>query len=108
MASTYLRGTLQPGCWGQESLDLSCSHRRAWQIYAESIKSLAFYAIQCPNAIAFAKGHCCHSTAMLNAVKVGEPLGNLTRGIYHLYTNDRSPLAKSKEESTNCDLTSPN
>merc|ERR1712018_178475 len=50
----------QPGCEGRESLDLSCSHRKAWQMYMESIQKEKpkFFAIECTDAQAFAKGYC--------------------------------------------------
>ena len=57
----------QPGCEGRESLDLSCSHRKAWQMYMESIRSNKpnFFAVHCKNAEAFVKGLCCHSKGEL-------------------------------------------
>ena len=94
----------QPGCEGRESLDLSCSHRKAWQIYMESIqtKKNLFFAVKCPSSEAFALGHCCHSHALLNLALMGESAHNTTRGTYYLYTNTDNPYAKKKSESINC------
>ena len=64
----------QPGCEGRESLDLSCSHRKAWQMYMESIQKdkPKFFAIECTDAQAFAKGYCCHGKSMLKMAIMGE------------------------------------
>jgi len=97
----------QPGCEGHESLDLSCSHRKAWQMFAESIGNTAklFFAVSCQSAEEFAEGHCCDSRALLNLAIMGEPAHNGTRGEFYLYTNTDNPLAKNKNDSINCHLT---
>lgn len=97
----------QPGCEGKESLDLSCSHRKAWQMYAESIQKdkPSFFAVSCESAEAFAQGYCCHSRALLSLAIMGEPAHNQTRGTFFLFTNTESPLAKNKDDSINCHLT---
>ena len=96
----------QPGCEGRESLDLSCSHRKAWQMFAESIDSgkKPFFAVKCQNSQIFAQGGCCHSKALLNLALMGEAAHNQTRGTYYLFTNTESPLAQDKEDSINCHL----
>ncbi len=99
----------QPGCEGRESLDLSCSHRKAWQMFAESIvndkKQEKFFAVECASADAFAQGFCCHSSALLHLAIMGEGAHNQTRGTFYLFTNTESPLAMSREDSINCQLT---
>merc|ERR1711962_610782 len=94
----------QPGCEGHESLDLSCSHRKAWQMFAESIGNTAklFFAVSCESSEDFAKGHCCDSRALLNLAIMGEATHNQTRGQFYLYTNTYNPLAKNKNDSINC------
>jgi hypothetical protein len=96
----------QPGCEGRESLDLSCSHFKAWQMFSESIQSdkPTFFGVNCGSGDAFAQGYCCHSQALLNLAIMGEPIHNHTRGAFYLYTNKESPLAKNKEDSINCHL----
>ena len=95
----------QPGCEGRESLDLSCSHRKAWQMYAESIQdSRKFFAIQCANAEAFKSGHCCHAQALLRLAIMGEYIHNGTFGAFHFLTHRETPLAMRKEDSINCHL----
>ena len=96
----------QPGCEGRESLDLSCSHRKAWQMFAESIGNTAklFFAVSCKNAQEFAKGSCCDSRALLNLAIMGEPTHHQYKGAFYLYTNTDSPLAKNKNDSINCHL----
>ena len=96
----------QPGCEGHESLDLSCSHRKAWQMYAESIQesSAKFFAVRCESGQAFVEGYCCHPRALLHLAIMGEQAHRQTRGTYYLFTNMDNPLAKLKDDSINCNL----
>lgn len=96
----------QPGCEGRESLDLSCSHRKAWQMYSQSIipDNGQFFAVKCSSGQDFSQGFCCHSRALLNLAIMGEDAHNQTRGTFYLLTNIETPLAKPKGDSINCNL----
>ena len=71
----------QPGCRGRESLDLLCSHLRAWKIYEDSIEGSEFYAIQCPTFQEFESRSCCENQVVL----LGDQTLNNTRGIFLLH-----------------------
>ena len=91
----------QPGCWGHESLDLLCSHLRAWKIFEDSIEGSEFYAMQCDNFQDFQSGSCCDHKNQV--VLLGDQTRNSTRGIFYFYTNSVKPFVMDKQSSVNCD-----
>lgn len=97
----------QPGCEGQESLDLTCSHFKAWQMYSETIPrdKQDFFALRCESAESFDSGLCCQRPNKLDLALMGEQTHNHTRGTFYLWTKSQSPHVKPKEESVNCKWT---
>ncbi|XP_059095496.1 pancreatic triacylglycerol lipase-like [Tigriopus californicus] len=93
----------QPGCKGKESVDLSCSHFRAWHFFGTSI-SLSpphYYGIKCESEEDFLSDRCCMKLDSLDTVIMGHHTPNTTRGKYYLYTNFLDPKP-TIQESTSC------
>lgn len=81
---------IQPGC----GFDIkgSCSHRRSYLYYAESVKNpLAFVSTPCLEWKVFKARECGHTFAK---VTMGEFTPNWASGSYYLYTNKESPFNK--------------
>ncbi|KAK0176250.1 hypothetical protein PV328_000403 [Microctonus aethiopoides] len=84
------QGLLQPGCI-HEDAKFVCSHRRAWKYYAESISSeYGFPALKCQTWEPTVNNCTRNPEAFM-----GFAVSPLTRGIFLLYTNSRSPFARS-------------
>ena len=90
----------QPGCQGRESIDLLCSHLRAWKIFEDSIEGSEFYAIQCPTFQDFESGSCCDNGNLVAIL--GDQTRNNTRGIFYFYTNSVKPFVMGRKLSINC------
>ncbi|XP_065224445.1 lipase member I-like [Planococcus citri] len=87
------KGTSQPGCDG----DVSCSHRRATEMFAESINSkVKFIARKCDHNSYFVTFRSCDGNSK-KRIEVGEyckpPVDEKDTGTYHLQTNDHPPYA---------------
>lgn len=86
-------GGVQPGC----GVDVSgmCSHSRAWEVFAESIRnSNGFWATRCNNFDAIKKKKCPSSGN--SQVMGSEPVNRGANGIYYLSTNSKSPFAQGR------------
>uniref|UniRef100_A0AAG5CS31 Lipase domain-containing protein n=1 Tax=Anopheles atroparvus TaxID=41427 RepID=A0AAG5CS31_ANOAO len=85
-------GKHQPGClpW---LFGMSCSHGRAWELYAESIYTqVGFKAVSCDSIEQIEESVC---RIDLPTVDMGgEPVNKTKAGIYVLSTNSRFPYAK--------------
>ncbi|CAH0696477.1 unnamed protein product [Spodoptera exigua] len=80
-------GSKQPNCPPTHILD-SCSHSRAWLLFAESVTNPdAFIAVACPNWDDFQNQRCNYS----NLSPMGLPSRPGTRGTYYLSTADAPP-----------------
>ena len=90
----------QPGCEGKESLDLLCSHLRAWKIFEDSIEGQQFYALKCSNFQDFQSGNCCQNENKV--ALLGDQVQNDTRGIYYFYTSSYKPFNLGRKLSINC------
>ncbi|KAM3956621.1 pancreatic triacylglycerol lipase [Aphomia sociella] len=78
-------GSEQPECL----LSISCSHSRAWLLFAEStINPDAFPAVRCDSWTAFQNGSCHKEISYM-----GFPSRHGTRGIYYLQTAGESPYS---------------
>lgn len=78
---------LQPGCD-----DIICSHKRAYQYYAESVyptNDYAFLGIQCSSLADLDAGRC-----MGKRYPMGYATPPTQTGEYYLRTNDRTPYGK--------------
>ncbi|KAK0167247.1 hypothetical protein PV327_004672 [Microctonus hyperodae] len=81
------QGSLQSGCTHS---NLACSHRRAWEYYAESISSeYGFPALKCQKWEPIVNNCTKNPEAFM-----GFATSPLTRGIFLLYTNSKSPFAR--------------
>ncbi|XP_075985087.1 pancreatic triacylglycerol lipase-like [Anticarsia gemmatalis] len=79
------RGSEQPNCLFQ-----TCSHSRAWELYAESISNTTgFPAVSCASWKAFQKGECDNNTVSY----MGFGCSPSTRGMFALQTADTPPYA---------------
>ncbi|KAL0811655.1 hypothetical protein ABMA28_009105 [Loxostege sticticalis] len=75
-------GSQQPNC-----LLSTCSHSRAWQLFAESvINEAAFPAVKCDSWEAFTKGKCFNEISYM-----GLPCKPGTTGLYYLQTRGDPP-----------------
>ncbi|XP_060533417.1 pancreatic triacylglycerol lipase-like [Cylas formicarius] len=81
-------GTVQAGCF---LLDAACSHKRAIDLYAESVgKENNFVSTKCDNYDHYINGNCRNeSTALMG----GFNLETRARGDYYLTTNSHPPYA---------------
>lgn len=78
--------SVQPGC-----IDPSCSHKRAWELYAETVypkteKSLL--AVKCNSLLSLTTGGC-----VGNPIPLGFACPKTAKGNFFLKTNDKSPFA---------------
>jgi len=91
----------QPGCANKESLDLSCSHFRAWQLFVQSVyaahsssaQNPVLLARRCPSYSHLIKGQCC----LGNTTSLGDGVSRDARGSYHLRTTTKPYLLPSAE-----------
>lgn len=84
-------GSKQPGCTANVILACACSHGRAMEYYAESIRtSRPFYGWKCDSFVNFASGNCKSQNIapMGGAQPVDAPTGK-----YYLWTDSRAPFA---------------
>ncbi|XP_058118094.1 phospholipase A1-like [Anopheles ziemanni] len=85
-------GKSQPGClpW---LFGMSCSHGRAWELYAESVyTAVGFKAVPCDNIEQIVESVC---RVDLPTVEMGgEPANKTKAGIFVLSTNSRFPYAR--------------
>ncbi|XP_053984241.1 endothelial lipase-like [Hylaeus volcanicus] len=80
-------GITQPGC----GTNVSCSHGRAYEYFAESINSeVGFWARQCDNSLEFRTGLC--NLHPLVRVAGAEPDVNI-KGVYYVKTRSSPPYA---------------
>lgn len=80
--------SVQPGC-----LDPSCSHARAWELYAESVypgNENKLIAVKCNSILSLDTGACPGK-----AIPLGFACPKTAKGNYFLKTNDKSPFARS-------------
>ncbi|XP_026728555.1 pancreatic lipase-related protein 2-like [Trichoplusia ni] len=83
-------GSTQPGCLPALLL-ATCSHSRAWLLYAESVNNpQAFVAAPCASWKDFRKGNCDFNR--LSLMGYGCPPG--TTGTYYLQTSDAPPFGR--------------
>uniref|UniRef100_A0A2C9GRW6 Uncharacterized protein n=1 Tax=Anopheles arabiensis TaxID=7173 RepID=A0A2C9GRW6_ANOAR len=84
-------GILQPGCWGSGQNPMACSHHRAPDYYAESIRSLTgFWGWSCQSYVYYLLGFCPQNNAQVIA---GEDCPTGTEGMFMITTNPASPFA---------------
>ncbi|XP_063833760.1 pancreatic triacylglycerol lipase-like isoform X1 [Ostrinia nubilalis] len=75
-------GSLQPNCLWE-----TCSHSRAWRLFAESVlNEAAFPAVKCESWEAFSKKRCSNEVSYM-----GFPSQPGTTGLYYLQTGEVSP-----------------
>jgi len=90
----------QPGC-DKETMDLSCSHFRAWQLFVQSIyaahsassQNPVLVASLCPSYSQLNNGQCCQG----NTTSLGEGVSMEARGSYHLRTTTKPYLLPPAE-----------
>ncbi|XP_049532269.1 phospholipase A1-like [Anopheles darlingi] len=85
-------GKHQPGClpW---LFGISCSHGRAWELYAESVYTpVGFSAVPCDNMQQIAGSVC--RVDLPKVIMGGEPVNNTKAGIFVLSTNSEFPYAR--------------
>ncbi|XP_052872169.1 vitellogenin-1-like [Anopheles cruzii] len=78
--------SVQPGC-----LDPSCSHKRAWELYAETVypeNEKSLLAIKCNSLLSLNTGGC-----VGNPVPLGFACPTSSKGNFFLKTNNKSPFA---------------
>lgn len=85
-------GHVQLGC---KITDLSCSHARSYQYFAESINSkIGFIGVQCSNYIDYLQNKCANNPrGIMGGAK---PQAGL-KGSYYLKTNDKAPFARGSQ-----------
>nr|XP_049701707.1 pancreatic lipase-related protein 2-like [Helicoverpa armigera] len=82
-------GSKQPNCLFQ-----TCSHSRAWNLYAESILNRdAFLAVKCANHTVFMKGQCDYNDTRI----MGYFSSPESRGQYFLQTSGKVPYGRRSE-----------
>ncbi|XP_062554608.1 phospholipase A1 VesT1.02-like [Armigeres subalbatus] len=84
-------GRSQPGC----GVDVAgtCAHSRAWEFFAESVRTGRFNSVRCANYDQILNNNCVSSGANRNMG--GEPSNiGIASGVYHLTTNGNSPFAR--------------
>ncbi|XP_050503652.1 lipoprotein lipase-like [Diabrotica virgifera virgifera] len=82
-------GQSQPGCRGNSSE--SCSHARAYEIYAESLTSKDFVGQRCNSYSNYEKGKCDGPKASMGMFQIDKNAS----GSYYLKTNSQSPYARA-------------
>ncbi|XP_029718255.2 phospholipase A1 member A [Aedes albopictus] len=84
-------GIIQPGCWAGGQNPMACSHHRAPDYFAESIRSLTgFWGWKCESYIYYLLGFCPHNN---HQVVAGEDCIVGTEGMFMITTNADSPFA---------------
>ncbi|XP_050089310.1 uncharacterized protein LOC126573332 [Anopheles aquasalis] len=84
-------GIMQPGCWGSGQNPMACSHHRAPDYYAESIRSLTgFWGWSCQSYVYYLLGFCPQNERQIVA---GEDCPTGTEGMFMITTNAASPFA---------------
>uniref|UniRef100_A0A8D8C9D9 Pancreatic lipase-related protein 2 n=1 Tax=Culex pipiens TaxID=7175 RepID=A0A8D8C9D9_CULPI len=92
-------GIIQPGCWGGGQNPMACSHHRAPDYFAESIRSLSgFWGWQCNSYIYYLLGFCPQNAFQVMA---GEDCNPGTEGMFMITTNSDSPFAIGRWTDTN-------
>ncbi|EAT41287.1 AAEL007044-PA [Aedes aegypti] len=84
-------GRSQPGC----GVDVAgtCAHSRAWEFFAESVRTGRFNSVRCANYDQILNNNCVSSGPNRNMG--GEPSNiGIASGVYHLTTNAGSPFAR--------------
>ncbi|XP_077295506.1 pancreatic triacylglycerol lipase-like [Arctopsyche grandis] len=81
------KGSSQPGCL----IDVSCSHSRSYEFFADSIDHKGFMADQCTDYKEMSKGKC----AKLSQMHMGGSSPKNAVGIFYLETNKKKPFYKS-------------
>lgn len=101
-ADFYLNGgIIQPGCTGFGLNPFACSHHRAPDYFAESIRSFTgFWGWGCESYIYYLLGMCPPKNPLVIA---GEDCRSDVRGMFIITTNSISPFAQGKWN----DLTAP-
>jgi len=85
----------QPGCQ-QETIDLKCSHLRAWDLYLPTItNSVQLEAQKCSSYDSFMLNQCCSNEIVL----FGENVNRTARGKFYFQTTAGHPW---KKELTLC------
>lgn len=80
--------SVQPGC-----LDPSCSHARAWELYAETVypgNENHLLAVKCNSILSLDTGACPGK-----AIPLGYACPRTAKGNYFLKTNDKFPFGKN-------------
>uniref|UniRef100_A0AAG5DUT5 Lipase domain-containing protein n=1 Tax=Anopheles atroparvus TaxID=41427 RepID=A0AAG5DUT5_ANOAO len=84
-------GIMQPGCWSSGQNPMACSHHRAPDYYAESIRSLTgFWGWSCQSYIYYLLGFCPQNNLQVVA---GEDCQPGTEGMFLITTNPAAPFA---------------
>ncbi|XP_055594311.1 phospholipase A1 member A-like [Uranotaenia lowii] len=84
-------GIIQPGCWSGGQNPMACSHHRAPDYFAESIRSLTgFWGWKCTSYIYYLLGLCPHNQYQVVA---GEDCTPGTEGMFMITTNSDAPFA---------------
>ncbi|XP_058825776.1 phospholipase A1 4-like [Topomyia yanbarensis] len=84
-------GIIQPGCWTIGQNPMACSHHRAPDYFAESIRSLTgFWGWKCNSYIYYLLGFCPHNNYQVMA---GEDCMTGTEGMFLITTNSDTPYA---------------
>ncbi|XP_053667203.1 pancreatic triacylglycerol lipase-like [Anopheles marshallii] len=84
-------GILQPGCWSSGQNPMACSHHRAPDYFAESIRSLTgFWGWSCQSYVYYLLGFCPQNNVQVVA---GEDCPAGTEGMFLISTNPASPFA---------------
>ncbi|XP_063897576.1 pancreatic triacylglycerol lipase [Helicoverpa armigera] len=84
-------GSQQPNC---SPTDFSCSHSRAWLMFAESVvRPRAFVGVKCDSWNAFREGLCDYQD--FSVMGYGARTG--ARGAYYLQTSDEEPYGRGDE-----------
>nr|XP_014293870.1 phospholipase A1 member A isoform X1 [Halyomorpha halys] len=91
----YINGaSIQPGCYNVSNPP-RCSHRRASEVFGESINSVkGFWGVKCPGFFSYLAGFCKQITNTRKRILMGEYANNSSRGIYYVETNKVPPYAR--------------
>ncbi|XP_055632870.1 uncharacterized protein LOC129773297 [Toxorhynchites rutilus septentrionalis] len=98
-ADFYMNGgIMQPGCWAGGQNPMACSHHRAPDYFAESIRSLTgFWGWKCASYVYYLLGFCPQSS---NQVLAGEDCMPGTEGLFLINTNRVAPFATGRWSDT--------
>ncbi|XP_014103240.1 pancreatic triacylglycerol lipase [Bactrocera oleae] len=94
-ADFYMNGgILQPGCNSENTNPFACSHQRAVEYFAESIRSRkGFWGWPCSSYISYLLNMCPPTNYLIEA---GEDIKLSTKGMFLAETNDTAPYALGK------------